>query len=308
MMPRWIGLLGSWAALVLGLGLACVAAAGEWINVRDSRRLERIAVIDELLQERKASQLTRLKGIRDESESSLDQARSNVANALRTMDEGQDTAQTIVVSTAENRVYVRKLGKTIFKAVCSTGKHTTLVERGRTRGFRTPVGKFRVRSKEENPVWIPPDWHYVEMARKLGLRVVRLREGQSIDADSGAAASPSGGGVWDWLGEGGPRRVFTVKNGTVVELSNGGVRELAPGTMIRAGNGLVIPPFGSPQRSYIGELGAYRLNIGDGYALHGTQATSQLGRSVSHGCVRLGDDDIATLYEMTNVGDEVIIY
>ncbi len=40
-MPRWIGLLGSWALLVLGIGLASIAVAGEWINVKDSRRLRR---------------------------------------------------------------------------------------------------------------------------------------------------------------------------------------------------------------------------------------------------------------------------
>jgi lipoprotein-anchoring transpeptidase ErfK/SrfK len=35
---------------------------------------------------------------------------------------------------------------------------------------------------------------------------------------------------------------------------------------------------------------------------------SQLGRNVSHGCVRLANEDIATLYAMANVGDEVVIY
>jgi lipoprotein-anchoring transpeptidase ErfK/SrfK len=35
---------------------------------------------------------------------------------------------------------------------------------------------------------------------------------------------------------------------------------------------------------------------------------SQLGRNVSHGCVRLHNDDIAQLFAMANVGDEVIIY
>ena len=34
----------------------------------------------------------------------------------------------------------------------------------------------------------------------------------------------------------------------------------------------------------------------------------KLGRSVSHGCVRLANEDIARLYSMTKVGDEVIIY
>jgi lipoprotein-anchoring transpeptidase ErfK/SrfK len=29
---------------------------------------------------------------------------------------------------------------------------------------------------------------------------------------------------------------------------------------------------------------------------------------VSHGCVRLANDDIARLYDMASVGDEVIIY
>ena len=57
-----------------------------------------------------------------------------------------------------------------------------------------------------------------------------------------------------------------------------------------------------------GYLGTHRLNLGDGYALHGTQAVSQLGRSVSHGCVRLANEDIARLFDMASVGDEVVIY
>jgi lipoprotein-anchoring transpeptidase ErfK/SrfK len=175
--------------------------------------------------------------------------------------------------------------------------------------FRTPVGKFRVRSKEENPSWIPPDWHYVERARKSGMKVVRLNRGQFLDADTGAAANRTGGGVWGLIGaSGGSRRVLEVKNNTVVETSDGIERELPAGAMIVAGNTVVIPPVGTPQRRFDKVLGAYRLNLGDGYALHGTQALNQLGRSVSHGCVRLGDADIATLYKLANVGDEVLIY
>jgi lipoprotein-anchoring transpeptidase ErfK/SrfK len=71
---------------------------------------------------------------------------------------------------------------------------------------------------------------------------------------------------------------------------------------------VVIPPVGTRQRMFPDVLGTHRLNLGDGYALHGTQAVSQLGRNVSHGCVRLHNDDIARLYSMANVGDEVIIY
>jgi lipoprotein-anchoring transpeptidase ErfK/SrfK len=308
-MRRWIGWLGSWALFVLGLGVTSIAVAGEWINIKDSRSLRRYALVDEMLDARMAARVALLNRDWEKSESSMNRMRSSLAGADRTIDETQDTAQTIIVSTAENKVYVRNHRKTIFNAVCSTGKHASLVDGGRTLVFRTPTGKFKVRSKEENPVWVPPDWHYVEAARQSGRTVVRLNPGQSIDADTGAAAKQTGGGVWEWIGEsGGPRRVLVAKNNTVVEVSGGIERELPPGRMILAGRTLVIPPIGTPQRKFEKVLGAYRINLGDGYALHGTQATGQLGRSVSHGCVRLGDADIAKLYKMANVGDEVIIY
>ena len=37
----------------LALGLASFAIAGEWINLRDQRRINRVAVIDELIRERR---------------------------------------------------------------------------------------------------------------------------------------------------------------------------------------------------------------------------------------------------------------
>ena len=49
----------------------------------------------------------------------------------------------------------------------------------------------------------------------------------------------------------------------------------------------MIPPFGTNQRKYKGVLGTHRLVLGDGYALHGTDKPESIGRSVSHGCVRL---------------------
>ncbi|HEY4640935.1 MAG TPA: L,D-transpeptidase [Thermoanaerobaculia bacterium] len=55
-------------------------------------------------------------------------------------------------------------------------------------------------------------------------------------------------------------------------------------------------------------LRKYRLELGDDYGIHGTDEPDKLGHSVSHGCVRLGDADIAKLYEIAKVGDEVIIY
>jgi lipoprotein-anchoring transpeptidase ErfK/SrfK len=48
--------------------------------------------------------------------------------------------------------------------------------------------------------------------------------------------------------------------------------------------------------------------MGDGYALHGTDKPESIGRSVSHGCVRLRNEDIETLYQMVAVGTPVFIY
>jgi len=308
-MPRWFGFLGSWAFFSLGLGLASIAVAGQWINVRDSRRLARYTLVDKLLADRLAGTVAKLQLVKEKSESALSGARVEVARVSLAIDDAKDTDQKIMVSTSENRLYVRSRKETTFKAVCSTGKNTTLIDGARIKIFRTPIGRFRVRSKEENPVWVPPDWHYVEEARKKGLTVVRLERGQSIDADTGGPARRVGGGVWDFIFEpGGSRRVLTVKNETIVVISKDGERELPAGTMIRAGKTLVVPPFKTPQRRFEKVLGAYRINLGDGYALHGTQALNQLGQSVSHGCVRLGDADIEALYRMANVGDEVIIY
>jgi lipoprotein-anchoring transpeptidase ErfK/SrfK len=207
---------------------------------------------------------------------------------------------------------VRREGHTIFEAVCSTGKGTSMVIDGRTMVFDTPTGSFRIQSKEENPVWVPPDWHFVEEARKKKLEVVRLNPGEGIDAETGAPVSlEESRGVWGLLrASDRPKgRILKMKGGSVVEVGpDGAERQLPPGELIRAGKTLVLPPPGSAQRRFDKVLGHYRLNIGNGYALHGTMATDQLGRSVSHGCVRLADADIEKLFNMARVGDPVLIY
>ncbi len=309
-MPRWVGLIGSWALLVLGLGIGSFAAAGQWINVQDARKLKRLEVVDELIAERTRGSVDKLRQSQSAGASSVDALQTQVADVDRKIDETQKGGQVITVSIAENKVYMRRDGEVVFEAACSTGSGTTLVDQGRTMVFNTPVGKFKILSKEENPKWVPPDWHYIEEARKRGTRTVKLGYGQAIDADTGGPAQPtSGGGVWSWLGESsGSRRVMKVRNNTVVIEENGRDRELPHGEMIYAGGAVVIPPVGVPQRRFDKVLGTHRLNLGDGYALHGTQQVAQLGRSVSHGCVRLRNEDIERLHAMANVGDQVVIY
>ncbi len=309
-MKRSLGFLASWALLIVALAVCSIAVAAETINLREMRLFQRFAIVDELMEKNRE---TRLRARESESQAGIESVTSRLSDADVALRDFEDTDQTILVSTAENKVYVRKDRRIIFEAVCSTGKGTTLVDKGRTMVFSTPIGKFKIVSKEENPVWVPPDWHYVEEARKNGLQVVRLSRGDSIDATTGTATVPvREAGVWTWLGgkttTAASDRVLKVKGDTIVEIENGVERELPPGQMILAGKTLVIPPIGVRQRRFDKVLGSHRLNLGDGYALHGTQQTAQLGRSVSHGCIRLGDEDIATLYSIANVGDEVVIY
>ena len=308
-MPRWVGFLGSWAMLALSLGLAAFAVAGEAINLRDERRLDRVGMIDSMIAERIDQKTGSLRQTTQTRTAEVNALQSKVHEVAQQTEDLPDTGQTIVISTAENKLWLKRNGHTEFEAICSTGKGTRLAIDGRTIVFETPVGKLHVRAKEENPSWVPPDWHYVEEARKNGMRVVHLNPGSSIDARTGEPAAKRDQGVWSWLGGGsssGP--VLKVKGDTIVEEENGVERELPPGKTIVAGGAIIVPPVNTKQRHYDKVLGKYRLNLGDGYAIHGTDQPEKLGQSVSHGCVRLGDEDIARLYAMASVGDTVIIY
>lgn len=278
-MPRWVGLLGSWALLVLGIAILGYAVAAEAITMTDARKLERVRTIDGLLAEQTKKQVEQLRKTMSQASSQVTNLKSEVASTEKQIEDLQDSSFVITVSTQENKVYARRNGELVFEAVCSTGSNSTLETSSGTKVFRTPIGRFRIKSKEENPLWVPPDWHYIEEARKNGLGVVRLQRGQSI-----GGVTASGNEVY--------------ADGVPVE----------PGDMIVRGGAVIIPPIGTRARQFPDVLGTNRLNLGDGYALHGTQAVSQLGRSVSHGCVRLHNDDIARLYQMASVGDEVIIY
>ena len=306
-----LGFLGAWGLLVVGLILAAAVATAEWQNWRDASRLRKLNVIDQMIASRLGPRLDVLRGTQEESEGRVAKLQSAVRETELKLDDTQETDQIIVVSTAENRLYVRRAGKTIFQAVCSTGKGTTLTDAsGHSMLFETPTGKFRIIRKEENPLWVPPDWHFIEEARKKGKRLVRLEPGERIDARSG---EPVGGEenvhVWGSRSRASSGPVLAVKHNTVVEIRpDGSERELPPGEVIEAGGAIVVPPHGTPQRRFDKVLGKYRLNLGGGYGIHGTMYPNQLGRSVTHGCVRLGDADIEKLFSMANVGDQVLIY
>jgi L,D-transpeptidase YbiS len=72
--------------------------------------------------------------------------------------------------------------------------------------------------------------------------------------------------------------------------------------------GLPVPPLGSPERFEAGVLGEYALELGDGYLIHGTLYKRMLGMPVTHGCVRLDDDDLRVVYRNLQIGSKVFIY
>lgn len=80
----------------------------------------------------------------------------------------------LVVSIAERRVSYLRGDDTLFAAPVAVGSGETLVINGETKRFQTPRGRMTIQHKERDPVWVPPNWHYVEYARKRGLRVVDM--------------------------------------------------------------------------------------------------------------------------------------
>jgi L,D-transpeptidase YbiS len=72
-------------------------------------------------------------------------------------------------------------------------------------------------------------------------------------------------------------------------------------------DGLPIPK-SAAERVDTYSLGQYALYLGDGYLIHGTLYQRLLGRSVTHGCVRLGDEDLEAVFEASPIGTRVYIY
>jgi lipoprotein-anchoring transpeptidase ErfK/SrfK len=72
--------------------------------------------------------------------------------------------------------------------------------------------------------------------------------------------------------------------------------------------GLPIPSKDSPSRYESGVLGDYAMSIGDGYLIHGTIYKRFLGMPVTHGCVRLNDEDLEVIYNTLSIGSKVYIF
>lgn len=199
----------------------------------------------------------------------------------------------IVVSINEHKIWFKRGNQVLFETEVATGSGKTLISGsgGKQYKFETPRGRLRVEAKEIEPAWVPPDWHFQEQANKRGLGLARMTRGSVIPAGGGAVVAVSGSEV-----------VKRYPDGRQVPL------EATDGREIVVNGNIIIPPYGVNQRRYKGVLGTRRLVLGDGYGIHGTNAPETIGRSVSHGCVRLRNEDIEKLYDMVPVGTPVYIY
>jgi L,D-transpeptidase YbiS len=143
----------------------------------------------------------------------------------------------IVIDQTHNRLYLKRDEDTLLEAVCSAGSGMVLKEGGgkkRQWVFDTPRGSFEVLSRTEDPVWLKPDWAFVE-------------ERQPI-------------------------------------------------------------PKNPAERLEYGSLGEYALYFGNGFMIHGTLYERLLGRAVSHGCIRVGRDDLRKVWAAARRGTRIYIY
>ena len=229
----------------------------------------------------------------------LDSARWRVAGSERMLRDAEAAPEPphdrpyLVISLEERHLWYKQRGLILFSTEVATGSGKTMVKEGGASAwkFDTPRGRLVVQSKEEAPVWAPPDWHYVEQSRKRGLGLARLEFGRSLAAADGSVITVEGNDVVRALPDG--RR---------------NVLQATDGREIVVDGKVLVPPLGTTQRRYQGVLGTHRLNMGNGYAMHGTNKPETVGHAVSHGCVRLRNEDIAKLYGMVPVGTPVYIY
>jgi lipoprotein-anchoring transpeptidase ErfK/SrfK len=75
----------------------------------------------------------------------------------------------LMIDTGLNRLYLMRDREVVREAVCSTGSGRFLPDPPRNREwtFDTPKGEFRIQKKIVDPVWIKPDWAFIEEGEPL---------------------------------------------------------------------------------------------------------------------------------------------
>ena len=195
----------------------------------------------------------------------------------------------VVVSLRERRLWWIDGRDTLLATPVAVGKGGVLAYRRQRWVFDTPRGVRRVLAKAENPVWVPPLWHFVERAREKERPLVELRRGAEHALGDGSRVVVRGDRV-----------------GRVVP--GAGFVPAEPGEEVVYDGILFVPPLGTVNRQVPGELGAFKLDLGDGYLIHGTRQRESIGTAATHGCIRVGDRALRRLYQDVPVGTPVHIY
>lgn len=272
---------GGWmyVCILVALTVFCVALFVNATGVRYRRDLSRLVLEDRL--------------------DILDSARWNVAVSEQMLRDSERSPEPLhnrpylVISIVERRLWYKQGGKVLLTTRVATGSGKTLVKESGASvwKFETPRGRLAIMSKEEKPLWVPPDWYYVEQSRKRKLGLAHLERGQSLSAADGSIIKVAGSDV-----------VREYSDGRQIILKASERHDIVVDGKV------LVPPLGTSQRRFEGVLGTHRLKMGHGYAMHGTNRPETVGRAVSHGCVRLLNEDIAKLYELVPVGTPVYIY
>jgi hypothetical protein len=195
----------------------------------------------------------------------------------------------ILVSTEDKSLWLMQDSQPVFRAPVAVGRSKRLVYNKKEYDFTTPIGKRKVISKATSPLWTPPDWHYYELAVEQNLTPVQLKKGAKITLADKTRIEVRGDEV-----------------GRVNQFGN--FWPFTPGKEIIFDGKIFIPPVTSKQRKVPEVLGTHKLDMGNGYLLHGTNEEGSIGEAVSHGCVRMYNEDVAQLYERVPIGTPVYIF
>ncbi len=196
----------------------------------------------------------------------------------------------IVVSLRRRMLWLVKGADTVMRAPVAIGMNAGFEYEGKKWFFETPKGRRRVLAKAPDPTWTPPEWHYYEKATKKGLHAVKLQKGDTIPLEDGS--------------------FLAVTDSAVGRINHFGYfAAFTPGVEIIFDGKIYIPPLDSPQRRVPDALGPFKLDMGDGYLIHGTHYYNEesIGEAVSHGCVRMNNDDLTRLYRLVPRGTVVEI-
>ncbi|CAN5697542.1 hypothetical protein BH23GEM10_BH23GEM10_09560 [soil metagenome] len=197
----------------------------------------------------------------------------------------------LLVSTEDRWLWLVSGRDTLMSVQVAIGMGESFEFEGRNFWFDTPRSQRTVLGKQPNPVWTVPEWHYMERAKARGYALHRLTKDEKHLLEDGSF-------------------ILTIGENVGRLNQRGNFWPFTPGMEIMFDGKVFVPPMGTKQRAVPEALGPYKLDTGDGYLIHGTHIYNEdsIGQAVSHGCVRMRNEDLEKLYGMVPVGTKVFFF